>query len=219
MDYDDHLRSCAIFNDAKILCQELPSGSVVVVTAGAINKQFDEEDAVKQTSAEAKPEARLKAMKDAFGDLLPTVLPEGPMGARTFPKLAGSILFNCLEHATLDAARADGTQFMPLFHFGYSDGAPMVTVAGMLANESDAKKLKGSPIRNLSYIRGKDQVEIDVPPLTLREKWAIDGLLPSHPHPTPEAFKAKFNFGLRPSQLAAYCEYYRHYPIYSELYG
>jgi hypothetical protein len=218
MDYDDSLYGSAAIDDANILGRELPSGSVFIITVNAQNNQFDDDDVVCAKPGD-RGELRLRSMQKALGNLVPLELPENPMGANTFPQVAGQILCGLIAHAVISAARLDGAEFLPLFNLTYSDGARMVTVGGMIAAAEEANLLRTLDISRFAYARGAEQVAIDVPPLTLKEKWAIDCMLPTNPALTDEALRERFNFSPRPSQLGAYCTYYKYYPIYSELFG
>jgi hypothetical protein len=133
--------------------------------------------------------------------------------ARTLGYVVAEILFNALFHSVVQVARADNVEIQPIFNFYYNDGAAMVTVGVMLANAADRATLEASNLQWFPYVKGWEQVEIDVPPLMQKEKSARDGLLPdSVTPPTDQILRNNFNFELPPSQLAAYRRYYKYYP-------
>jgi hypothetical protein len=215
MDYDDPLVGGTAIDDIYILGASVPSGSIVMVSANAQNNQLDD-DEVRRSAPEVKPDARLRILRELFSDYLPAELPANPTGARTFGGVVAAILFNCVAHAVARAGRTDVG--VPLFSFYYNDGAAMVTIAVMIADEADQRRLHDANLSRFDYVRGRDQIVIDVPPLTYREKGALDRLLPTEGL-TPQALRAAHNFEIVPSQLEAYARYYRHYPIYSELFS
>jgi hypothetical protein len=126
-------------------------------------------------------------------------------------------LFNVFDRELLKSGRKDSARFERLFNISYSDNAPMITVGGMVANATDRARLSATNITTKFAIAGaQTQKTINVPPLTIKEKMAIDKLLPSGQ--LSEALLSRTHgFVLDQAHLDAYALYYRHYPIFSEL--
>ena len=61
-----------------------------------------------------------------------------------------------------------------------------------------------------------NHLSIGVPPLTLKEKACFDQLLPCDPAPTKEAVE-QLGFRLKPTQINAYHQFYRYYPMFGEV--
>src|SRR6266571_2638353 len=220
LDYNSHLTG-PIFEDIRIVCRSVPSGSIVMFTVNGNRRQIDDETLVQKATLEDKDAARLAVLEKTAGDFLPNPMPAKPFSLQAFPGLVADILLAAIQHAVLTEGRpGKDDRFYPIFNFAYSDAAQMVTVGGMIASGTDRKLLDECelPVR-CEYAKGTQQVLIDVPPLTLREKWAIDGLLPSDPSPSSEDLKNKFNFVIKDAQLEEYCRYYRFYPVFSEFHG
>ena len=107
---------------------------------------------------------------------------------------------------------------LPLFNIGYSDNAPMITLGGAIADEPCAQQIR-------TVLKDKDMgafmneqlhLQIGVPPLTLKEKAALDQLLPLT-EPPAEQDVEKLGFRLKPAQINAYHRFYRHYPMFGEV--
>jgi hypothetical protein len=69
---------------------------------------------------------------------------------------------------------------------------------------------------DLDYIRPKAPVSILAPPLTTREKLALDRLLPSAAPLAMQQVSA-LGFDLTKDQVATYCRFFAHYPLFSEI--
>ncbi len=108
-------------------------------------------------------------------------------------------------------------RFVPIFNFRYRDNATMLTVGGMIANTVDIVRLQqwGGAAR-FAYAQSSEQTDVAVPPLTTREKLALDKLFPTPATPLP-ADVAALGFVLKEPQIAAYHKYYGSYPVFGEM--
>jgi hypothetical protein len=205
LDYDKGLSSPFV-EDLRIVATEGAVGTVVIVTINAhpaqISGQRDEND---------KPIPPIKVLSDAVGALAPQSL-KGYTDKMGLANLLGQILFDHLQGSIARAGRKD--EFAAIFNFCYSDGAPMTTIGGMIVSENESNLLGKCELPE--YARGKEQVLIEVPPLTRKEKTELDRLLPAKVPLTQEDIK-KLGFKLRQAQLDAYSKFYIHYPLFAEL--
>ena len=139
------------------------------------------------------------------------------LDATGFPTTVSSILLDAIRHAMVVSGRTE--RFLPLFNFVYRDGAPIVTVGGMIASEHHAALVEDLQLEDfdfVAYAEG-DPFRIDVPHLTPKEKTALDRCLPQD-GPLDRAFvEREYGFGLPQSMLDSYSRFYRHYPVFSEL--
>lgn len=90
---------------------------------------------------------------------------------------------------------------------------------GMLANAVDQARLAQARIglpSPFAFMRSAEQIRIAVPPLTTREKLALDQLFPAQVTPT-EATVSALGFPLKQAQINAYQRYYARDPVYGEL--
>lgn len=208
LDYDSGLEG-PLLGDVEIVCEQVPSGSIVLVTSNAHrNILFAKDEDDNELSKEA-------SLRRYAGDLVPTSLSAEAFQMGRFPKLLASMLFDHLRRATRKAGRKE--RFIPMFNFYYKDNVPMITVGGMIADEQDAAALASCELnRRFDYMAGEDQRIINVPPLTAREKMALDQLLPSVEPPT-EADIDSLGFTLKQRQVSDYHRFYKHYPTYGEI--
>jgi hypothetical protein len=191
------------------LCARLVSGSVLVVTANAVKERVNVSD---EASRRQRQEESFRA---AVGDLAPAVFTPDFFDAGKYPANVASTLVNHLTHATRVAGRDE--RFVPIFNFSYKDNAPMVTVGGMIANAADRERLRRAALNaRLPFVQAPEQTVIAMPPLTTREKLALDQLFPAQEAPSEEEI-AKLGFKLKRSYIEAYHRYYSRYPVFGEV--
>jgi hypothetical protein len=210
LDYTQGLNG-PVMKDMKIVCSSAKSGTILMITLYA---------GYNQISYSGSPEgiaAAEKRLKRLVGTLAPPSL-RGHVGDGPFSSLLGRIVFENGRSLMNESGRRE--EFIPLFNFFYQDGAPMITVAGMIADENDRNTLLGT--RNLKqrchYFTGEEQFGIDVPPLTRKEKAELDRLLPADAL-TQEKMEELTGFSLEQEQLDAYRHFYVYYPVFAELHN
>jgi len=109
------------------------------------------------------------------------------------------------------ANRGAGFRFLQIFNYVYRDGAPMLTVGGIIGTEEDRQALEGSGILDHRFVRtNSDYLEISVPPLTIREKHWLDSRLDKN------LTAGKLRFELEEDLLDNYRKFYKEYPTYME---
>ena len=203
-DYDKGIGGGAI-RDIANLVPACASGSIVIVTISAKKDDLptkDEDD--KEIDAEA-------SLRRIGGDLVPNPLSPKRMQRNNYPALLREILSTALQSATLRSGRPES--FVKLFDLGYSDGTPMVTVGGIVASPD-----KVDLVRQLvasSEWRGILPEEISIPPLTVKEKLALDRMMPS-PDPPTDAQMSRTGFQLKRDQIDMYHRHYLYYPVFGE---
>ena len=99
-----------------------------------------------------------------------------------------------------------------LFHFLYADGAPMLTIGGMLGTPADRERLERKNILSHPFARTDEKyLEISLPPLTVREKHWLDSRLDKNLHLDKLAFELD-----EEDLLDNYRAFYKEYPTYAE---
>lgn len=214
LDYDSSLNG-PVLQDVATLCQRAPVGSVVIVTINARKTSLADRDA----DGEMFPDERERLVYAAgdFGEpLIPAVLPAGCMQASKYPGFLASVLLRHMDRQLLRAGR-EGMKMVRLFNIFYRDNAPMITVGAAIGNEVHAREtervLAG---RAGEEVRGDVPLAIGVPPLTYREKCALDQLMPCEATPSEDEV-SQLGFRLKPGQIAAYHRFYRYYPMFGEV--
>lgn len=107
--------------------------------------------------------------------------------------------------------------FIPLFNIFHKDGADMITVGGAISSEKDAGDWR-SLLATDPVLKSKDGMptyhQLDLIPITLREKMVLDSLLPS----TEPLGQLAIASGLKieEAQIEKYRHHYRHFPMFFE---
>lgn len=204
LDYDSSI-SGPVINDIGLLVPRCAANSVLIVTINAKRDQLETRD---ETGLALDSEA---ALRRVAGDLVPTPLSPKRLQASNYPKLLCEVVANQFQTRTVNSARAD--TFIKLFDLAYSDGTPMITVGGILAAEDKAAQIR-SLVASAEWDGIADET-ISVPPLTAREKIALDRMLPCVQPPTVAQLR-EVGFSLRADQIRTYHRYYRQYPTFGE---
>jgi hypothetical protein len=205
LDYDGSVGDSAIGDIGKLVARCAPN-SIVIVTLNA------KKDELPTMDERGEPITEEESLRRIAGDLVPTPLPQQRLQRANYPKLLCEILMNQLRSATVNSGRRES--FIPLFDLAYSDGTPMVTVGGILAtaeNQANIGQLVDSP-----DWQGIVSETISIPPLTVKEKLALDRMMPSPKPPTDQQMN-KVGFHLKRAQLDMYHRHYLHYPMFGEL--
>tara|TARA_Y100001933_G_C18911069_1_gene526745 strand:+ start:44 stop:469 length:426 start_codon:yes stop_codon:yes gene_type:complete len=136
-----------------------------------------------------------------------------------YPAFLSKILFTQIQHQITANGRTD-IKIFPFLNMYYKDDAPMITIgAALLENSADsalAEKLKS--IRIFEQMDADHQMAITAPPLTLKEKAALDQLMPSATPPSEKDIEA-LGFKMKPSHTNSYHKFYLYYPTYAELFS
>lgn len=205
LDYDSSIGGPAIM-DIGQLCAICAPNSILIVTINAKQDALPNKD---ENDVQIEPEQSLRRIA---GDLVPTPLPPKRLQRSKYPKLLCEILLNQFQNATTKSGRPE--TFIKLFDLVYKDGTPMVTVGGILAAPGMVEGIQA--IVDSTEWEGIASEAIAIPPLTVKEKLALDRLMPAEEPPTVEQMNA-IGFQLLRDQLDAYHRYYLHYPMFGEV--
>jgi hypothetical protein len=212
LDYDDGIAG-PLLKDLTELIQKAPSNSVVAVTCNAERRQLDATPDGVVHDASADQETKREAVLRFFAaDLVPTPLPKGTLGGAEFKRFLGTMLFDQMSHAVRKAGRTD--KLVPLFNFAYSDGAAMVTVGALLADDGTLRSIRSKKqAAKHKFFFTDEQFLIEVPHLTHREKLAFDRHLPAK---KPLNVKT-LQFTIPDRLVKNYEQLYSYYPVFEEL--
>ena len=208
LDYDGDLNNDTL-DDISTVCARARSGSALVLSF----------------RAEARtPEDWVRALDDLqlqFGVRTPTeVLLKGvkvPLNSRTagegaYSRALARIATDAIEQGCLDRS-GGGRRFLfeQIVDFEYRDGVKMVTVGGILLDESDLDLFHGCHFEQLPFVKraGSDPFVLQLPFLTLREMAYLEQRIPS----TSATWK---RIGLKESMAKNYEQVYRWYPKFAE---
>ena len=207
LDYDGNL-SKSVLQDLTVLTESVPNGSILLVTVNAVRKNLAD------TESPSSKEI-LKTLRSLLGDSVPNPLALSQLTQKNLPSLLALVLFNHLKRSTRISGRIE--RFIPLFNIAYKDDAQMMTVGGMIADELADKLLAQSGFEDYEYKSNEEQLVINIPHITLKEKLALDNLLPIEETLTADLVEETYSFRLNDAQLRDFQKYYLHYPTFGEL--
>jgi hypothetical protein len=209
LDYDKGLTS-PVLEDTNSVCSRAGTGSILLVTLNANVSSLRSQK--NEHGEDISEEQYLRR----FGrDLIPDPLPPEAIETQGYPIFLARILFEHIRRVIRKAGRRE--KFVPIFNYRYKDGATMITIGGMIANERDTRDLNARLSElNVEHVTGETQFPIDVPVLTFKEKITLDTILPSTETLTIRDVEA-LGFPLRQGQIDSYRKFYRYYPTFAEL--
>jgi hypothetical protein len=214
LDHDGSWESSAL-TDLGIVCDYAQDGDIFLIT---VNCSLPSPPPEAEKITPEDPSSRRKALAKVIGEdlaLIPTVSELTRMG---FPPAAARILTSAIKHRL--SVSGEGLAYFPLFNFSYSDGAPMVTVGGVIGTEERFQAIKNIVEQKrfeLNYCQEPGQRVIAVPVLTPREKSGLDRLLPIHTSLDQATVHTSLAFTLSSEELDAYSSFYKYYPVFNEL--
>jgi len=210
LDYDKPLQS-KMLGDITVLASSLQSGSVLVITV-PVDPGLIELD----TNMAAK---RLSDLQSRVGkDKIRPSVTGADLAKWGLAKVSRDIIHDHIQKILADRNGPLNehikVSFTQLFNFNYADGVKMLTVGGILTNESDRQKLNQKHFKDLQFVRTaatEEAYRIESPVLTLREIRYLDGKLPRiarsarHPKWLPEEDRKRYG------------KIYRYFPTFSEV--
>lgn len=207
LDYDSGIAGPVLQDIANILPKLLP-GSIFIVTLSA------KKDDLPSQNADGTDITTEQALREVAGDLVPHMLPPQRLRKSDYPRLVAEIVSNQFLSIALQT-RGEHT-WVEMFNIEYADSTSMVTVGGFVST-AETKTDVEHVVANARW-GGKQPNPIALPPLTLKEKIALDRLMPSAEPPTQQQIH-RLGFALRQEQIVAYHRHYRDYPVFGEVIG
>lgn len=200
LDFDYEFNE-SVADDLRSIIENAPENSILLTTFNGLESKY----------ARKAPE-RPEVLKQLFGPLVPDNLSKADcMDERMHETLASFALAFMRSHA--DEVRRPGG-FVPAFRIIYRDGAPMITVGGILPAKG-AKPIAEQIAREPEWAC-QPEVPIVAPHLTIREAAALQALLPRSDALTRELVRS-LGFDLDDAQIAAFARYYKQYPAYAQI--
>lgn len=217
LDYDGRFDT-DVHRDCEILLTKAAPGSIVLLTVNAHRDSYRRMD----ESGQKRPS--ISTLREMFGDSVPADgVPSEPreVEIRKFPNILSGCILNLMGHIVRTSGRAsDGYpyRFAPLFAFEHNDGAPMITVGGMLADRRQVPELEnamGAQADALFSGKAKKTEILDLVPITMKEKLSLDRLLPC----SESDFDIRLGdcgVVLDIDQARKYRRFYSHFPVFAE---
>jgi hypothetical protein len=200
LDYTDLLDADKL-EDIRWVADRVPSGSALLVTVTV------------------RPEDEFEKLATSFIQRIGgrEALPKGDVPTNfqlTTSERVGEwvrLVINQRIEATLNERNRgenfdDCYRYFQLFNFRYADGAPMLTVGGVIYQNRDDKKRRRAEFDSLPFVKNADEpYVIPTPLLTHREMMALDSQLPA-PAGTVSVP------GVPAKDIEAYADVYRYFP-------
>lgn len=211
LDYDYGLEDF-IFSDLDIIVANSKVGSTFLISLNVLpqNKGTKEE--------------KLQNIIDKIGrQRIPNKFLELNLGAKNiYIELIYELINRQINKSLLErnGDKQDKVYYKQIFNYFYQDGAPMLTIGGILHDNEMRTKINRMNLENLKHLSfNSQQYKIQCPNLTYREVQILNNLLPKELDisitgniKNPELKKLPLNHG----DIINYSEIYRYYPNYAE---
>jgi hypothetical protein len=215
-DYDGPF-TADVAADCRRLLLNLVPGSLVIITVNANRRNY------KASSAADEGPPVVARLNNLFGAAVPVGAREAKpdIDEGTFPTVLRDSVLAFLTNIVRTSGRVQAgkpIRFIPLFDLLHVDGTPMMTAGGMVVSDDDLVALASALDLTISEVlagKGLIRRTIDLIPITVKEKIALDALLPC----AEEDFAAKYEASglkLDVSQAMKYRELYSYFPVFAE---
>jgi len=121
-------------------------------------------------------------------------------------------IYKLLKRISNKALRGTESIFLPISSYKYQDGMMMLTFTGIKIKESEKKNfLEKTGLDEWKYgLHSLDEpLQIEVPFLSLKEKYSLDACFPNAPDDTLKYFKEE--------ELESYEKFHRFYPTFAKI--
>jgi hypothetical protein len=199
LDYDYELDE-SVKDDIRSIIENSPGNSILLVTFDGKDERYGDLS------------HRPGLLRSLLGSVVPDDLPiEACEGGQIRNTLADLVL-ECMAAIAADISRPGG--FVPGFRAIYQDGAPMVTVGGILPVLADVQAAKSAVSATNWPCRPSKPIK--APHLTIREASVLQSQLPCTKKLSRADVQA-LGFDLEDEQIEAFETYYRQYPAFAQI--
>jgi hypothetical protein len=201
LDYDHDLNEI-VTQDVQTAILNAPMNSVLLITFNGLDHKY------------GKPRERPDRIRQLLGAAVPDDLTREKCEDELMQETLADLTLDFMKSIAAEFARPGG--FIPAFRLIYRDGAPMVTVGGVLPAKGAARSVTDVvnqatwPCRPLKAIRA--------PHLTMREAMTLQSQLPRTERLSREIVRG-LGFDLEDEQIEVFETYYRQYPAFAQIIG
>ena len=199
LDYDYELNE-AVREDLRSVIENAPANSILVCTVNGLDRKYGQ--ALDRTDR----------LRQILGNVVPDDLTKDACKADLMQETLANLTLDYMTSAAADMARPGG--FVSAVRIIYQDGAPMVTVGGILPAKG-AARLAGDVVGQEEW-PCKPIAPIRAPHLTMRETAVLQAQLPSEERLTRPLVQ-ELGFDLEEHELEAFETYYRQYPAFAQI--
>lgn len=206
LDYDKTYYNSSIINDLTIIFERAASGTIVFATVNASPPKPNEEELEQGHDC-------ITILRTHFKDLVSPELKISDIGEGKFPATLTNLLYSLIRYTIKNAGRTE--QFVPIATYFYKDGAPMLTIGGILLDADENIESRLAILNDYEFASGSNIYKINVPPLTIREKNYFDKFLPNNEAISAEELESLLG-SFSQEQINNYCRFYKYYPVFGE---
>lgn len=204
LDYDNTFEDTMLM-DVETICRNLNVGSMFFLSC---NYSFRGE----------KPSEKMTSFKKNVGDFFDENIEKSEYTSKKMPHVIKKLIDNQIKKTINMRNRLDQSfiEYLQLLFLTYKDGAPMMTIGGILVNEELKAKIRSSSLFNKYLFMSCDEqiFSIDIPKLTNKE---IQLILKNLPISEDEFLEHEQKFyGIEYDEICKFEKIYRYYPYYSE---
>jgi len=155
-------------------------------------------------------EDRVTKLRSLLGDnyFLSDIFDKNKMTGREFP----SAIYKLLKVISKKALQGTNTIFLPISSYKYQDGMVMLTFTGIKIKESEKNHfLEKTGLDKWKYgLHHLDEpLHIEVPFLSLKEKYSLDACFPNSPDEALQYFEE--------GELQSYEKFHKFYPTFAKI--
>lgn len=190
-----------VMADIDVAIGNIASGSLFLLSVRASAKDFG-----------TAPSERLERLRKAIPGKVSTTVDSGILSENRFPEFLWKMIDNEIRNVIVD--RNSGLrpetafEYSQIFNFRYSDGAPMLTVGGLVSQAGQRTIVSQCDFESLQFAKtDASHHQITVAKLTNKKQRALNEQLPSPNATLP---------GVPTRDVQAYASNYRYSPTFVE---
>lgn len=199
LDYDFEYNE-TLNDDIRSVIENAPANSILLVTFNGLDSKYGQ--------ALDRP----LRLRNLFGGVVPDDLPKSACKGEGMQQILADYALDFMTSVAAEITRPGG--FVPAFKLIYRDGAPMVTVGGIMPSKGAARIVSDEV--NSSSWQCRPTAPIVAPHLTIREATALQALLPREGGLSSSLVEG-LGFALDEKQISAFEKYYRQYPAFAQI--
>jgi hypothetical protein len=220
LDYDDRI-STFMFSDVDTFFFNTKPGSFFILSVNVEEERMSLNSTDLVNKATLK-EFRLNELINRIGkDRLPNEYSNLLMTTKNLTAVTYEMINRQIATTLINrnGANENKISYKQLFNFTYRDSTTILTIGGIIFDDSQENQINKMDFNNLSFIKnGEESYKIQSPNLTFREIKALDKALPD----SIKLEKGKFlnkklqSIPLIQSDIENYAKIYRYYPNFTE---
>lgn len=204
LDYDNTFEDTMLM-DVETICRNINVGSMFFLSC---NYSFRGE----------KPSEKMMSFRNNVGDFFDENIEKNKYTSKKMPHVIKKLIDNQIKKTIDMRNRLDQSfiEYLQLLFLTYKDGAPMMTIGGILVDEELKIKIRSRGLFNKYLFMSCDEqiFSIDIPKLTNKE---IQLILKNLPLSEDEFLEHEQKFyGIEYDEICKFEKIYRYYPYYSE---